>query len=736
MNDPTTGEPFPGQIVPRARWDPVTIRMIDDPDFPKPTAPGFRNNFNSTRTDRIRSDKFDFRGDHYFNDKWRLFGRYSFSDLERFRPTIFAGLAEGSTNDAFGTTATRGQNAILGPVITVSPTTLADIRVGYTRLGANVFPANFGSGSPGELLGIPNLPTDPNIIGGWPMMDVNGFNRFGRTTSTPQFQIPNVYLYKGTVSMLKGAHSIKLGTDNMHIYTAVLDVSATIGRFCFRRDGFSGNSWGDFLLGMPARIRMTSPTVIYNQKRIHAFFIQDDYRVTNNLTLNLGLRYEYGTPITEKFNRLSNFNVATGEKFFASDGSIEDRALIAADRNDFSPRFGFAWTARPGFVVRAGYGIFYNHTNRQGREGLLGMNNPFVIDLERRQRLSNTPDPITLSTGPPPDFLENARETDQINRGNDPGLRNPYVQQWNLTLQFQPGQDWLFEVGYVGNRGLKLTRFYDANQAPGPGPPNDLTLRRPFPNFGEIQYMDSGGTATYHALQTRVERRWGNGFSLLQSFSWGRGLENVGAWGEEQSGGGRRPQNAYDFAREWGLAGTSVKLRAVTNWVYELPYGRGKRYGANAHPVMNGVFGGWEVSGIWLWQSGLPVNIRSDDCGSRCDLGGQRRQRADALFDHTLDSPTPEQWFNTDAFAEPDNPFGTASRNSVYGPGIFNWDVSLAKSFHFSEKRRLQFRAEFFNAFNQVNFNRPNNNVSSSGFGTVTNAADGRSIQFGLKLYW
>ncbi len=734
--DPATGQAFPNALIPRSQWDPVTIRVIDHETFPRPTSAGFSNNFNATRTDRIRADKFDARADYQINDNWRLFGRYSFSDLERFRPTVFEGLAEGSTNDAFGTTATRGQNAVMGPTITLSPTTLAEIRVGYTRLGANVFPANFGSPPPGELLGIPNLPTDPQITGGWPFLEAVGFNRFGRTTSTPQFQIPNVYLYKGTVSTLKGAHSIKFGTDNMQIYTSILDVSALIGRFQFRSDSFSRNSWANFLLGMPNRISMTSPTVIYNQKRIHAFFLQDDYRVSQNLTLNLGLRYEYGTPITEKYNRLANFNPSTGERFFATDGSLADRALVEPDRNDISPRFGLAWTARPGLVVRGGYGIFYNHTNRQGREGLLGMNNPFVKDLERFQDDSTAASElITLSSGPPPDFLENASPSEQINRGNDPLLRNPYIQQWNLTVQLQPVTDWLFEVGYVGNRGNKLTRFYDANQALTPGNSSTLRQRRPYADFGEIQYMDSGGTSNYHALQTKIERRFSRGMSLLQAFSYSRALENVGAWGEEQSGGGRTPQNAYDFASEYGLAGTNSKFRSVTNWVWQLPFGRGQKLLSNAHPAAEAILGGWEFSGIWTWQSGLPVNIVASECSS-CVMGGQRQQRADALSPSALDSPTAAMWFNTDAFAQPNSPFGTAGRNTVYGPGILNWDISLMKNFQFSETKRLQFRVEFFNSFNQVNYDRPNSNVSSSSFGRISTAMDGRSIQFGLKFYY
>jgi hypothetical protein len=173
----------------------------------------------------------------------------------------------------------------------------------------------------------------------------------------------------------------------------------------------------------------------------------------------------------------------------------------------------------------------------------------------------------------------------------------------------------------------------------------------------------------------------------------------------------------------------------VTNWVWQLPFGRGQRYLNNSNAAAQAVLGGWEFSGIWTWQSGLPVNITANECGN-CVMGGQRRQRADALSGAALDNPTALMWFNTGAFAEPDNPFGTAGRNTVYGPGILNWDVSLMKNFLFSETKRLQFRVEFFNAFNQVNYDRPNGNVSSSAFGRISTAMDGRSIQFGLKFYY
>lgn len=734
--DPTTLQPFAGNIIPRSRYDRVSAKIVDNPDFPRPSnvaalpIPGLYLN---TVTNRLRSDKFDVRIDQYLSEKWRLFGRYSFSDLELFRPAQFNGLIEGSFNDGFGTTATRGQHAVIATTYTMSPTTLAEFRLGYTRLGANVFPPNFGSPGPTELSGIPNLPNAPQINGGLPKFIIGGMSAFGRHTSTPQFQIPNVYLANSTWSFQRGAHAIRTGYDLQVIRTAIMDVSALIGVFRFNRNIFSNNPWGDFLLGLPNNHSQTSFTVIYNEKNIHSTFFQDDWRILPKLTLNLGIRYEYGTPLREKFNRLANFNPATGVLSYATEGSASERALVAADRSDFSPRIGLAWTAMPKLVVRAGYGIFYNHTNRQGREGLLGMNPPHLRDLTRAQTRA-TANPITLQGGPPPNFLQTATTTDQILRGNDPNLRNPYIQQWNFTLQYELFKSWLFEAGYVGNRGLKLTRFFNANQARVQGPPS-LQERRPFPLYADIQYMDSGASTYYHSLQTRIEKRWDNGVSMLHSFTYGRTLTNAPNWGD----GGASVQNAYNAAAEWGLDVTSVKFNSVTNWLYQVPVGKGRKFLSGAPRAADALLGGWEVSGIWSMRSGFPVTITSSECGSNCQLAtAERTQRADVVpgQDWRLDKPTNFQWFNKAAFRPAATSFGTGGRGVVYGPKLNNWDFTLAKSFQLMERKTLQFRTEFFNAFNQVNFDLPDSNASSGSFGVITSALPGRSIQFGLKLYW
>lgn len=736
----TAGTPYPNNIIPRSLFDPVAVRIVSSADFPKPSniaqlpIPGL---FLNTVTNTNRTDKFDVRGDQYFTDKLRLFARYSHSNLEIFRPGPFNGFVEGSNNDGFGTTATIAHHAVLAPTWTVTPSTLAEFRLGFTRMNAAVRPPNFGSPGPTELLGIPNLPSNPGINGGWPKFLFDGMDAFGRHTSTPQFQVPNVYVLNNTWSMQRNRHSIRAGFEKQYIQTAVLDVSALIGTFRFSQNIFTNNPWADFLQGLVTTHSQTSYSVVYNRKDITSFFLQDDYRVANNLTLNLGVRYEYGRPIVEKYNRLANFNLSTGSRFFAKDGDTFDRALVKPDRNNISPRIGFAWTARQKTVLRGAFGTFYNFTNRQGREGLLGMNAPYVVDLVRTQTRANlgSASLITLRNGPPANYLATASPADQVLRGNDPLMRDPQVFQWNFTIQREIAKNLLFEVGYVGNRGLKLTRFWGGNQARVPGPPA-VAQRRPYPQFNEIQYMDSGGSTRYNALQTRVEKRWSNGLSVLHSFTYGKVLTNAPNWGD----GGSSPQDPYNFRNEWGPDAINVKFNSVANWVYELPFGRGRRMGSNWHRGVDAVAGGWEMAGIFSWRSGLTLTAGSAECGANCSMGNQdRSQRADAVAGQTIkiDNPTNFRWFNTQAFAAAQTPFGTAGRGTIYGPNLANWDFTLAKSFLLTERFKMQFRTEFFNAFNQVNYDTPGTTVTSgASFGVITSALPGRSIQLGLKLYY
>ena len=731
--DPATGIPYPNGIIPKTSWSPVAARILAYPQFPvanaapQITTPGA---FISTVINTIRADKFDIRIDHNVSANWRLFGRYSFSDSTTFRPAPFLGYAEGSNNDQFGNTLTRGQSAVAGNTVTLTPTTILDLRLGYTRLGAGVFPPNFGSPSSTQLLGIPNLPQGPTINAGWPKFNISGLSAFGSTTSQPQYQIPNTYLASGVVSMQRGAHNIRFGADATYIQTAILDVSALRGTFNFSNT-WTGNPFGDFLLGLPSSYTQTSPTVAYNRNWIYNFFIQDDFRVLPNLTLNLGLRYEYGTPIYEKYNRLSNYELATGTLVLASDN---DRSLVNPDLTNFAPRLGLAWTAAPKLVVRSAYGMFYQHTFRQGRENLLAENPPFLHDLTRSQG-PGSPVFVTLDGGPPANFFATALPTDQAVRGNDPNLKSGNVQQWNLTLQYALARSWVFEVGYVGNKGTHLSRFWNGNQPTVAGTSGTLAARRPNVGFGDVEYMDSGGNSFYNALQTRLEKRFSNGLTLLHSFTYSRGLDNVGAWNDPN--GSLYPQDAYNFANEKALAENIVKFNSVASWVYELPFGRGRKMMSSAPRAVEAILGGWQTDGIWTWRTGLPLTIASPAC-SACQMGGDRSIRGNVVpgISPNVDNPSALEWFNPAAFALQTTPYGTVGRDTIWGPGVRQWDLGFAKRFSFSERRYFQFRGELFNAFNNVNYAPPISTVGSAGFGTITAARSGRNVQLGLKYYW
>jgi hypothetical protein len=378
--------------------------------------------------------------------------------------------------------------------------------------------------------------------------------------------------------------------------------------------------------------------------------------------------------------------------------------------------------------------MFYQHTFRQGRENLLAENPPFLHDLTRSQG-PGAPPFVTLDAGPPANFFATALPTDQAVRGNDPNLKSGQVQQWNLTLQYALAKDWIFEVGYVGNKGTHLSRFWNANQPSVAGPSGTLAARRPNTGFGDVEYMDSGGNSFYNALQTRLEKRFSSGLTLLQSFTYARGLDNVGAWNDPN--GSLYPQDAYNFANEKALAENIVKFNSVTSWVYQLPFGRGRKMMASAPRVVDALLGGWESDGIWTWRSGLPVTIASPAC-TNCMLGGDRSIRANVVpgISPGVSNPSALGWFNPAAFALQTTPYGTAGRDTIWGPGVRQWDLGFAKSFSLSERRYFQFRGELFNAFNNVNYAPPISTVGSAGFGTITAARAGRNIQLGLKFYW
>lgn len=742
--------PFPNNTIPSTRFDPVGANIVAL--IPDPNLPGTANNFVASPITSTRQDQFDVRIDHNFSSNLNIFGRYSFVDSNLFRPAPLPGLAEGSFNDAFGTGDSRSQGLAIGANWTISPQMAVDIRFGHARGDYFVFPPNFGVNG-AEQVGLKNVPNDPDIIGGIPKITLQGFSAVGRHTSTPQFQTPRSYDFKGSLSYLRGRHFMKFGGELLFVDTGIRDINALIGNMNFNNGLFTGRAVGDLLLGLPQRLILTSNSVFNHNQRMQFLYVQDDFKITPKLTLNLGLRYEYATPVVENDNQFVNFDPSTGTVIIAQDGDLFDRALVRPDRNNFAPRFGFAWTPADRWVVRGAYGIFYNHTNRQGREGLMGFNPPFLVDNTISVAGSNQTAGsaiFRLQDGYPSGLLDPTRLTPTIGRrAQDINQRSPYIQQWNLGIQREILKDLLLEVAYVGNKGTKLGGFRNVNQrAVVINPTTGVATAgaRPFPQFGDIQFLENRVLSSYHSMQVRLEKRFSAGLTFLGSYTWGKALtlspdhlSTSGVGAGVDVGTFREPQNPGNLRAERGLAEFDVKQRGVISYVWEIPFGKTRKFGKDADTIVNALLGGWNVTGIHTFQSGLGLTAVQTG-GGVLDLGGERRGRPNLIGDpegpKTIDS-----WFNTAAFSAIDPTrgivFGSSGVGIMRGPGLVNFDFTFSKNFSLSETKYFQFRTELFNAFNKTNLGLPNLDIASNAFGTIrATATPARIVQFALKFYF
>jgi Carboxypeptidase regulatory-like domain/TonB dependent receptor len=737
-------------VIPRDRWDPVAARIVDL--IPDPNVPG-TNVYASTPITRTRSDQFDIRLDYQTSSTTQFFGRYSFLDSNVFRPSPLPGLADGSYSDAFGSNDNRSQGIALGLTRVFSLSFVGDFRLGWTR--GNYFTAPPNDGIDGAaMVGLRNVPNNPDIIGGLPKIAFQGLDSIGRHTSTPQFQIPETWNPRLTFSSAQGRHFLKFGFEFLKVQTKINDLTAPIGAMSFA-GLFSGRSVGDFLLGLPSVFALTSYTVIDQGQRMYFSFLQDDYKISHKLTLNLGVRYEYSTPPIEKENRLANFDPLTGSMQFAKNGSTFDRSLIHPDRNDWAPRVGFSYSPTPRLVLRGGYGVFYSHTVRQGREGMLGFNPPFLVDNLIIANVFGptavaSAAPFRLADGYPQGLLDpNNLSPFVYRRAQDPNQRSPYVLQFNFGIQREVTSNLLLDVAYVGNKAAKLPGLRNINAPTVIENPNGSQSAgpRPYSGFGDIQWMENRVLSNYHSLQVGLEKRFSSGLSALASYTWGKALSegadhlstsfagpgvDIGVFGV--------PQNTNELKAERGPAEFDVRHRFVVSYVYELPWGRNRHWGQSWNRTADLLFGNWQLSGIHVVQSGLPLTATLSG-STVLNLGSDRISRPNLVGDPELPRShrTVERWFNTDAFTIPGpapQAFGNAGVGIMRGPGLANFDFSIAKNIHLDENRYFQFRTELFNAFNHANFGPPDIRREAATFGRILTAGNERIMQFGLKVYF
>lgn len=699
IRDPVTGEPFPNNVIPQARQD-ATGRAIAA-IFPDPNFTGIGRNFVSSPFDTNNWNLWSVRVDHRFSDKNSMFARVNSDNLkdliafDPFNPTNLPGFGRNNPVTA--------ENIGIVDTHVFTPTLINEFRIGYNYLRENKSQENIGNDATEQQLGIRGTSRNPNHFG-YPRIDVTGFGTIGEPTNEPQDRRVHTFHYYDGLTWIKGNQTWKFGADVRRMQNNFNFNSTVRGQFNFT-GRYSGAGLADALLGYPQVVSLNvGDTQRYFRATSVNWFVQNDWKVSRRLTLNLGLRYEINTAPVEKTNILSNFNPTTGRIEIA--GKDIARGIFSNDYNNFGPRLGIAYnvTNDGRTILRTGYGVYYNQQTWSAP--LVGSSTsfPFVVantwnaDLTRPNITMRDPFP-TGGVARPSLFAQ------------DPKFRSAYMQQYSFGLQRELPYDMVFEVSYLGNKATKLDIARPINQPrPGTG-----ASGRPFPAYANLNQTQSSADSNYNSLILRGEKRFSRGLTFLASHTFGKAIGDQASPDMLNERLGRGPLDIDN------------RHRFTANFVYELPFLR-------ADNTMSRLVGGWQVAGVLTLRSGQALTPRITQDRSQTFL---LADRPDIIGDWKADSPDPSAWFSKSAFRLPAPlTFGNAGTGSLVGPSFKALDFSLAKNFRVAESKRFEFRAEFFNFTNHPNFARPELAFDNANFGVVSQALESRQIQFGLKFVY
>jgi hypothetical protein len=682
-------------------------------------------------------DQFDLRVDQNLNTfGGRLFGRYSFMDVARHEPPVLDDPV--ASGDFSSNTLNRGQSAVGGWSRTFGGAIFSEFRGAWNRMSSSSLQLAFGTASNSQF-GIKGVPEDPRYSGGLPHMNISRMTRLGGPFFRPQFQTSQVFQFSENLTWSRGEHNYKFGVEKRRDKVDYIDLRALNGVLNFTDSRYSGYGLGDFLLGLSSQQGLT----LFREADLYSdgwqFYGQDSWRLTSNITMSYGLRYEYFTPMQDKANLMTNIDPATGAIVTSTaSGSIYERTLIHPDRNNVAPRVGMSWSPSSKLVVRGGYGIFYQEYDRYGSESQLALNPPQLIDVSLIANSGNDAPPMILRNGFAPVSAANIDKTRVQWRIQDPNQKTPWVQQFSLGPEYQLGASTVLALDYVGNltrNGRKLRNLNQGLITAG----NVVVFPYAQYGFGNayLEQIATDGKANYHSVQARVQRRLSKGLAFTSSFTYGRALGNFLDHLSADGGGesGNFPKNVYDIAADYGPLSIDIRKRLVTSFIYELPVGSGRA--VQPKGVMGAIARDWNVNGILTLSDGRPFSITSTD---RVGTGSGRISRANCggnpvpgNFEQTID-----HWFDTTAFSEPAAfTYGNCGPNSVIGPGSKSMNLSLFRSIPWNG-RRIELRAESFNTFNWVNYGRPGQSVSNAAtFGRIsTTQGDPRELQFAVKFYF
>lgn len=727
--DPLTRQFFRNNTIPQSRFHPVSTKLLEFYPLPNLPTPFGNNNYFSNKLDRDQFDDFITKVDRHFERGDSLSVRYLFNN--RFIVSPFAG----SVLPGFGNEADLHQQ-MWGVNYThlFRPTFINQTTLNFTRTKRLEHSINWKMNF-AEKLGIKGVTEDPQLFG-FPVITVRGYASLADSGSMPLDFTVNNYQLNNMTTLVQGEHNPRFGVEIVRTQFFQLFANNSRGTFQFqgRRTSRSTNPrqqepLADFLLGLlnnsSRRIRQTTN---YLFSTTYGFYFQDDWKVRRNLTLNLGVRYELLIPPYDKNNNWSNFVLELGRVVLSGEPGFP-RSLIYADKNNISPRIGFAWRpfGKKETVVRTGYGLFYGMTIQNPLRLQLGANPPFTI-VENFSGVQSNPFALTFSEP----FPSNRAVIAGVNAPRAYQIRaaSGQLQQYNLTVEQQIGSTMALEMAYVGSKGTHLGRQYDINQ-PLRGPDVPLPFPRPFPTFAAIQYFAFDADSSYNALQVSWRKR-GRDLNFRVNYVFSKSIDDASQLSGSSDGGFGGVQDTRNRNAEHALSDFDRRHAVTGSILYRLPFGRGGKKAAALPGWLDLLVGGWQVNSLVRIFSGTPFTPQL----ASFDFNAGEAKRPDRLGSGRVSNLRPEKWFEVDDF-EPVPAgafrFGNSGRNILIGPGDYLFDFSMVKTFSLPNEHKLQLRWEIFNVPNHVNFGLPNHNIDVPDAGVITTASEPRRMQVALK---
>jgi hypothetical protein len=738
-------DPFPDNQIPAGRIHPLVqqlLGMLPEPNLPDPTG-----NYVVTRDAIRKRHQLDTRVDHSVSTNSKLYVRYSFTNRDDGVPGPYDAPLIGTTQFQQAIKTQLAHNLAIGQTQVLGGNRVNELRLGYNRIQDDLHP--WVTDTTPAAFGFKGIPETPGVTG-LPRIAIGGFSNIGEAAFLPNFKVSEVFQAGDTFSFLRGRHALKAGA-NYRFIRSFFDISGQARGFYNFTGGFtqnpqarpnSGSGLADFLLGIPATTQLSQ--TLLGDIRYHyvAGYLQDDWRVSSRLTLNLGVRYELFTHPYERNGQQANLLLDEMKLIYAGGNvppsipssfttslpeGVSSKTLMRLDRNNFAPRLGFAYKLRDETVMRGGAGVFYGDHPTIGASSRLPANPPYQVNVSYATD-SITPI-VTLDGGFPADVLAPVFSPFLTFNAWDPAAPQAQAYHWNTNVQHE--LPWLVvEVGYTGSRGTNLSVNWDPN-APLPGP-GTVASRRPFPQFGGINGLKYEGTSDYHAGHVRIDRRLKHGVSVIGHYTYAKSIDLGGANFISGDLVYRDPRN---IRLDRGLSSFDVRHNLVVSYIWDIPVGSGRRVDLR-NPWLNAIVGGWQFNGLTTARSGTPftpsLSVNPAQSG---------HARPDRIADGNLPSGerSADQWFDPSAFvaAVPFN-FGTAGRNILIGPGLFNTDFGLFKRFRVDARgrsREIQIRLEAFNVFNQPHYAQPNATVDLLQAGRITAIVGTmREMQLGVKV--